>query len=397
MSKRKTSKATGSAKTIADLCDTADPQNFEARLAASRAEAAVLRNDAKALRIQLGDALEFGDRLCEYATAIKPPPIWKSPVTRGKPIVHLVALLSDPHTGEVTDLAETDGWGIYNPAILEQRLGNYATNLLKWTNVQRGGYDIKNCHVVLLGDMVSGDIHPGLTITNACPVPMQIILAGRVVAGFVASMAAHFKTVTVHAIAGSNHSRLSRKPQFKQGSYNSYDVTAYEHARVLTRNCKNVQFHMYAAKKQVVEMAGYNWLCGHGDWIRAWMGLPWYGLTREMSREALRRLEKVMEQVRNDEPVDQHFDYVLAAHWHVPFVGPSFKSIINGAVTGTNELDHTLGRHAPPQQVSALVSPEHGLFAPTAWRLDTGDESALKECSAIDMFFSQDVKGIGNG
>lgn len=212
-----------------------------------------------------------------------------------------------------------------------------------------------------------------------------------------AALAGHFKTVTVHAIAGSNHSRLTRKPQFKQGAFNSYDITAYEHARVLTRDCKNVTFHLYRAKKQVVEVAGHNWLCGHGDWIRAWMGLPWYGLTREMGREALRRLERVMEQVRNDEPVNQHFDYVLAAHWHVPFVGPSFNSIINGSITGTNELDHTLGRHAPPQQVSALVSPEHGLFAPTAWRLDTGDEQALVDCDAIDMFFSQDAKGIGDG
>lgn len=397
MRKRTTRKAVDPAEAIADLCDRADPQNLEARLAASRAEAAVLRNDARSLRVQLGEALEFGDRLCEYAAAIKLPPAWKPPASRGKATVHLLAILSDLHTGEVTDVAETDGWGIYNPAILEQRIGNYSANLLKWTGVQRGGYSIQDCHIMLLGDMVSGDIHPELSVTNACPVPMQITLAGRAVAGFVASMAGQFKAVTVHAIAGSNHSRLTRKPQFKQGAYNSYDITAYEHARVLMRDVKNVTFHLYRAKKQVVEVAGHNWLCGHGDWIRAWMGLPWYGMVREMGREALRRLERVMEQVRNDEPVDQHFDYIAAGHWHVPFIGPNFNSIINGSVTGTNELDHTLGRHAPPQQVSALVSPEHGMFAPTAWRLDTGDEQALVGSNTIDMFFSQDAKGIGNG
>ncbi len=206
---------------------------------------------------------------------------------------------------------------------------------------------------------------------------MQAVLAGRLIAQLASGLSNQFAHVILHGIGGSNHSRLTRKYQFKGGTLNSFDWVAYEYAAAVLARHENVRVNIYPSKKHVIDLAGWKFLCAHGDHIKAWMGIPYYGIARELGREALRRLEKIMEQLRRDLPVTEGFDYGLGAHWHVPFAGPSFKYIINGCLTGTTELDHTQGRHAVPQQVGALVSHKHGMFGPIAWRLDSPEEAEL--------------------
>ena len=116
------------------------------------------------------------------------------------------------------------------------------------------------------------------------------------------------------------------------------------------------------------------------------MGIPWYGIERDLGRESRRRLDRLQEQLRRDAPVEGLMDYGLGAHWHTPFVGPSFRYLVNGSLSGTNEFDHSCGRHAPPQQVAALISPKHGLFGPVAWRLDTEEEARLVGTDSTGLF-----------
>jgi len=132
------------------------------------------------------------------------------------------------------------------------------------------------------------------------------------------------------------------------------------------------------AKKMVQRIRGYDFLVGHGDQVRAWMGIPWYGIERDLRREAVRRLARIQEQIRRSAPVSGGMDYGLGGHWHAPFVGPSMRYLINGSLSGTNEYDHSAGRHAQPQQVAALLSMNHGLFAPIMFRLDDDSDAALE-------------------
>ena len=373
---------------MADLEDMANSlsRDTEARLEAAQAEARNLVRELKAVRGDLGRALEVRDVLRDSVKAMLPPPKWAGNAGRRKKAsVALLAMYSDVQMGEKTDPRQCDGWGRFNCAIAEARTQQYLDRLTRYVTVQRAGYTIDECYVVVLGDLISGDIHEELMRTNEVPPPVQAILAGRLLAALVHGLARHFKRVIVHCIGGSNHSRLTKKYQFKGGALNSYDFVAHEHAFALLAKCPTVETHHYLSKKEILNIAGFNFLCGHGDTVKAWMGIPWYGIERDLSREARRRLERIMEQQRANEPLTAGFDYGLGAHWHTPFVGPSFRYVVNGSLTGTNELDHTVGRHAPPQQVSMMVSPKHGMFAPVAWRLDTPEEEALLTVDAMDM------------
>jgi hypothetical protein len=234
--------------------------------------------------------------------------------------------------------------------------------------------------------MTSGDIHEELLRTNEFPPPVQAVAAGRLVAALVSGLAGQFRGVSVYGVGGSNHGRLSRKYQFKGGVLNNWDFVVYEHARALLARHDNVALHVLPAKKETVRIANHWFLCGHGDHVKSWMGIPWYGIERDLGRESRRRLDRLQEQLRRDAPVNGMMDYGLGAHWHTPFVGPSFRYLVNGSLSGTNEFDHSCGRHAPPQQVAALISPRHGLFGPVAWRLDTPEESSLvREDSAAQF------------
>lgn len=376
-----------------DMADAlrADDLNSVARLEACQAETTLLRRELKNVKAELGRTLEVRDLLAATVKAIKPPPVWTPGKDKGKSEVTALILFGDAHVGEVTDPKQAEGWGRFNYAIAERRTEKYLDLLTRWVETQRAGYAIERCHVVVLGDMVSGDIHEELRRTNEFPPPVQAIAAGRLVAALVSGLSGMFRGVTVDAVSASNHGRLTVKPQFKGGTLNSWDFVVTEYARALLAKHGNVQVRMLPAKKQTVEIGGFHFLCGHGDTVKAWMGIPWYGIEREIGREARRRLERVQEQLRRAVPVDGMMDYGLGGHWHVPFAGPSFKYLINGSLSGTNEFDHGCGRHAPPQQVAALVSRKHGMFGPVAWRLDTGAEVELAGRDSTDLFMGGEV------
>jgi len=351
--------------------------NTEARLEAALAEARLLRREMRQLKRTLGRALEVRDVLASAAKTMTPPPRWRARSRKSRPVVEMLVLFGDLHIGERIDPKETEDWGRYNYAIAERRTARYLGCLTRWADVLRAGYRIDRCTVVCLGDMISGDIHEELRRTNEFPPPVQAVAAGRLLAALVSGLAGRFRSVRVYGVSGSNHSRLSKRYQFKGGTLNSFDFVAYEHARALLTAHRNVQLRILPAKKHTVRIAGFWFLCGHGDHVRAWMGISWYGIERDLGREAKRRLERLMEQLRRELPVEGMMDYGLGAHWHTPFVGPSFKYLVNGSLSGTNEYDHSSGRHAPPQQVAALISPKHGLFGPISWRLDTPEEADL--------------------
>jgi hypothetical protein len=357
----------------------------EARLEAVQSEARSLKRELHEVKGALGRALDVRDLLAANARTMTPPPRWRPVKARKKPNVTALVLFGDAHVGERTDPAQAEGWGRYSYAIAQRRTENYLRCLTQWLTTLRAGYCIEDCAVVLLGDMTSGDIHEELMRTNEFPPPVQAVAAGRLVAALVSGLAGQFHALTVYGVGGSNHGRLSRKYQFKGGVLNNWDFVVYEHARALLARHANVALHVLSAKKEAVRIANHWFLCGHGDHVKSWMGIPWYGIERDLGRESRRRLDRLQEQLRRDTPVEGLMDYGLGAHWHTPFVGPSFRYIVNGSLSGTNEFDHSCGRHAAPQQVAALISPKHGLFGPVAWRLDTEDEAKL-QTNSTDLF-----------
>lgn len=111
----------------------------------------------------------------------------------------LIVCLGDLHIGEET-------WnisGVYDSSIAKERLKEYLDKV-----IQIGErYQAKDCYLFLLGDLINGNIHKVISVTNRENVVEQIKLACEYIADFSYELGKHFQQVHVHSVGG-NHSRL---------------------------------------------------------------------------------------------------------------------------------------------------------------------------------------------
>lgn len=114
----------------------------------------------------------------------------------------LLVCLSDLHYGAEYSSA----FGNYNPELARQRLGEYLSRVLEI----RRTHQSEGCYVCLLGDMISGNIHKSIAITNRENVVRQVQQCSELVAQFCFELCKAFSSVTLLSVNG-NHSRLDRK------------------------------------------------------------------------------------------------------------------------------------------------------------------------------------------
>jgi hypothetical protein len=328
-----------------------------------------LRNEVRKAHEEQGYWQEMTDAIVDAITGLDPlPPVeFESPMGAGSDMAACIKL-SDWHIGEIIKPEETEGFGIYNWDIAQERMKYIAQKFLGWVDTHRTTFNIPNLYVFGEGDWVSGDIHEELRRTNEFPLPVQATQAGKLLAQTVSTFAPHFDKITLVEIGADNHGRLLQKPQSKQKSSNSMSHVVYEIANAYLQNHENIDIVTTEGMKHVVDMVGVKFLIEHGDTVKAWMGIPFYGLERERGREAIKRMQAMLDAWRQEmeDMAKLGFDYISCGHWHVPGI-VSGNILINGSLSGTSEFDHGCGRHARPSQVSFLVHPEHKLFDWVAW------------------------------
>ena len=337
------------------------PVNHEAQ-----ADLIHYQTKAQALGSQLKDLLKERGKYKSLVDDLKSAIIASDPYPPiqliGKPAssspIAAVLKLSDWQIGEVTQAAETEGFGEFNFVIAERRVFNLIEGFLGWVDMHRkAGYNIQSLHIFSEADLVSGNIHYELEVTNEFPVTVAAVKAGMLLSETIRQLAPHFDEVVVWEMSADNHGRLTRKSQAKQGGLNNYSYVAHVVCNETLKNHKNIDIHMGEGTKLLADVLGKKFLISHGHHIMGQMGIPYYGMERDRAREAVKR-----------QNTDKSFDYISIGHWHVPAI-ISGNILVNGSLTGTTEFDHMSGRHALPSQVSFMVHPVHGLFNWTAWKL----------------------------
>lgn len=268
--------------------------------------------------------------------------------------INAVVKISDWQIGEKVLASETEGFGAFDWKIAQERVFTLTEKIIGWVHTHRRSFKIPELHIFCEGDDISGDIHYELQVTNEFPLPVQTANAGILRAEMIARLAPHFEHIKVIEVGADNHGRLQRRPQFKQKAQNNMTYLVNVVCNAYLRDHKNVEIVQSEGMKYLATVGNHRFLIEHGDNVKAFMGIPYYGMNRTLGREAIRRMG-----------TGKEFDYWSIAHWHVPAV--IGKILVNGALPGTTEFDHGLGRHAEPAQVSFLVHPKHGLFDWTPW------------------------------
>lgn len=300
----------------------------------------------------------------EAITVLDPVPIEYAPPDKKATVSNPVEpclQITDVHMGMVQKADEIERFNEYNPEICVNRSMFFMQQGVEWVQFHRSNYTINNVRVFCTGDNISGDIHPELSITNAFPTPVQVARVGTLIADQIHYLAPHFSKVTVEFICEDNHSRLTKKPQSKEGGYNSLNYLVGFIAKERLRNLPNVKFNLYPMLQKVIDVQGLRYLLTHGHSVQGWAGLPWYGFDRKLGKEAFKRMQDQREM----------FDLILAGHYHIGMKAPGWR--LGGAVSGTDAYDHKNARYSPPTQAGWLVHPKFGEFDRTDFDLRGAD------------------------
>lgn len=114
----------------------------------------------------------------------------------------MLIILSDLHIGQTFDSI----FGKYNTDVAKDRLNQ----LLKEIISIRKLHNSKKCYVSLQGDLISGNIHKSIQISNRENVIEQIKIATELISSFCYELSLHFETVFMSNVSG-NHTRMDRK------------------------------------------------------------------------------------------------------------------------------------------------------------------------------------------
>lgn len=335
-----------------------------------RSEVSSLKSELAKAQRGSGYAEELLDQLTANVSSIEALPALPY-VANGQAgaDIYAVLKLSDWHIGAMTRVEETEGFGEFNWALAQERVNYIAQKFLGWIETHRRSFNIPKLYIFSEGDMVSGNIHYELEVTNEFPAPVQAVKAGNLLASVVATLAPHFPEVHLIEINIDNHSRLTRKLQFAQGGENSWGYVVHALANARLASHGNISITEAPGIRELVNVNGVKFLVEHGHVNKAWNGIPFYGIERFKGKESAKRMTAMMEVERGDflqYQKDIGFDYLSQGHWHVPSI-ISNNILINGCLPGTTEYDHAAGRYARPAQVSFLVHPKYKLFDWTAW------------------------------
>jgi len=192
-------------------------------------------------------------------------------------------LWSDSQIGQFVDQKESGGLGSYNVDIFLARLEFLKVSLKKIFEIHLDNTPYPVFNIFFLGDIIEGStIFPGQERQTDLHAVKQVMLAVDNIAEFVAWVAALYPwRVKCYCVVG-NHGRIGKKGE--QSPLNNLDYLVYVYCREKLRDYENVDFNISESWYMVVEKLGWRFLLVHGDDIRAWMGIPYYGLERSESR-----------------------------------------------------------------------------------------------------------------
>lgn len=331
-----------------------------------------LRKEAKRLQKAVFDQEAALERFVEASNEPRVAPGFEFRSVDGPKKRDAILHMSDWHYGQLV-LPESTAGGVnfFNRDVFEQRLGKYVDSVCATLEDFSGAYTLENLIFALGGDMVEGygvfegqEWHlwedPMVQVVNACDLysaAMHEIMG-------VAIENCGVKNVSVMAVPGNHGKPGGRKAGATPSTY-SYDWLLY---KLLEKELKNYPIFNYA-----IEPAGecyfvsqeHTFSMHHGDEIRGWAGLPFYGIARHDAKT-----------IRTNHVIN---DYALLGHHHQQAEIPVGYGIayISGNAVGPNNLKRFVGG-GPASQRLLFVSKEHGAAWPLTIYLQSKEERLIR-------------------
>jgi hypothetical protein len=260
------------------------------------------------------------------------PPLKDS--RKGKPEVALVHL-TDWQAGKKTVS--------YDIPALSSRIEEMIKKVLSLTEIQRAHHPVRECVVMLGGDMVEGvSIFPGQQYEIGAHLYEQMFEVVRIIEGAIRSLAQSFEKVTVVCEFG-NHGRLGKKGDMPAGD--NIDRMAYQ---IAANNCKDIMHVIWQMSDdwyQIFHIGNYKVLLVHGDEIGSFGNI-----LRKVSAWSTGVVEP--------------FDDCYMGHFHTPTaltMANGGRIFVTGSPESNNEYARTfIAAVGKPSQRIHFIDPDKG-------------------------------------
>lgn len=261
----------------------------------------------------------------------------------------VLILLSDFHVGEEVSPNDTLNFGNYNIEVFLRRL-QYLSKRIRY-KIQNSDKHYSVLHIALLGDIVSGIIHEELVENVLGCVTDWVLIAAYALERFIMDMLEIFDEIHCIGVVG-NHGRVNKKKGFKH-IYNNFDYIVYQLINTFFRLNKNMTFDFSTGPFLSKEICDKRFVFCHGDNIKSYQGIPWYGITRAHS--------SVTSLFSSN---NQNIDYFVLGHFHNSASLQHFNAerFINGSMLGLNEFSMSNSLGSRPSQLMMYVPKDKNEF-----------------------------------
>jgi hypothetical protein len=263
----------------------------------------------------------------------------------------IVLDISDIQAGTYISKESTGGLNEYNWNVLEKQFDALWYGLEEIVIRHKMVAPINNLHVHFLGDIVEGwDIFKGQTHSIDHDIAHQLLDIVDLLADFLDKCRTLFDHIHVVGVPG-NHGRIGRRGENLH--YVNYDYIVYKFIEKTLKNYPEFSWQISESWWQVDKIYNYNFLMFHGDDIRGWQGIPYYGIDR-----AAKNYRELLELL------GIRYDYMEIGHFHMPseLAGVTTEKFINGCWPGgTIYSMKGLGAANTPIQKLFAVHPRQGV------------------------------------
>lgn len=275
-----------------------------------------------------------------------PPPISKPRKDARKGHAEVALLhVSDWQYGKVTQS--------FNPRVADVRVDKLAGLVVRLANIERADHPVRECHVMLGGDLAEGvAIFPGQPFETDGGLFQQIMGVSSAGERLLRTLLADFEHVHVWEEPG-NHGRLGRKGDHP--AEDSADLLIYRLIRERLKPYEDdgrLVWNETQGWHSIVTIGAYRALLVHGDEVRSFGGqTPAFGIAKKVNAWAT--------------GVVAPFTDAYMGHWHQPLVIPlahgKGRVFVNPSIESDNVYAHEfVGASGTPGQRLNFVSPKRG-------------------------------------
>jgi transposase-like protein len=259
---------------------------------------------------------------------------------------------SDWHLGEVVSSAETNGLNAYDPSIADARVKRLVTATIHLCR-KHGPGAYPGAVVNLLGDFVSGGLHPELAKTDEFEQIPAALRARDLLIWSLDRMIEAFGRLYVPCTSG-NHGRSTPKPEHKRYVFKNFDWLIYQLLARHYEGRSDIVFDIPESNEVHYRVYGLRFLAMHGDMLGVKGGDGIIGSIGPIMRGEVKTRGQATSSGRD-------YDVLLMGHWHQPLWLP--RAIVANSLKGFDEYAKNALRAPPsePSQPLFFVHPRRGI------------------------------------